>query len=78
MKVLNLQLICGGCPTIFEWKNKKGEDFYFRLRNGYARIVNKDTDELICSGSMNGCDGVCSFDEVKEWAKECGVKLKDA
>lgn len=76
MKVINLEETCGGCPTIFEWENKKNEQFYFRLRGGGARIVNETEGITIISGSMDGFDGVCNFKDVTKWAKKNGLKLK--
>lgn len=76
MKVIDLKQTCGGCPTTFEWKNGKGEDIYFRLRHGYARIENESTNKIIIEGSFPYGDGVCSWEEAVKWAKENGLKLK--
>lgn len=76
MKVKNLEETCGGCPTIFEWENGKGESIYFRLRHGGARIVNESREKTLLSGSMAEFDGVCNWDDVVKWAKNNGLKLK--
>jgi hypothetical protein len=79
MKVINLEETCGGCPTIFEWENSKGEFIYFRLRGSIARIVNETRDKIIISSDyMDGFDGVCNFKDVKKWAKSKGLKLKQS
>ncbi len=76
MKVVNLEQTGGACPTIFEWVNGKGEPYYFRLRHGYARIQHDTEDTVKIEGDMPGFDGVCSFEDVKKWAKKRGLKLK--
>lgn len=76
MKVLNLEKTCTGCPTVFEWNNKKGENIYFRLRYGYAKIVNESKDIEILADYFPGADGICSWDEVVIWAEIRGIKLK--
>lgn len=76
MKVIDLKETCSACPTIFEWKNKKGEDVYFRLRHGCARIVNETKDKVIISDYFEYGDGVCSWEDVVRWAKDNDIKLK--
>ncbi len=76
MKVYNLEQTSVGCPTIFEWNNKKGNNIYFRLRHGFARIVNESKNIYIIESPMFGFDGVCNWKDVKRWAKENGLKLK--
>lgn len=76
MKIINLKETCGGCPMIFEWENRKGHVCYFRLRHGYAKIVNHTKDKIVLEDSMRGFDGVCQWDDVVEWASKYGVKLK--
>lgn len=66
---------CGGCPTIFDFKDEEDTSYYFRLRNGGARIVCEDTDEVLLSGNMRGFDGVCNWDDVVRWARNHGVVL---
>ena len=75
MKVLNLQQTCFGCPTTFEWMNGKGEHIYFRLRWGYARIVNEDKDKTLIQGDFENADGVCSWNDAVKWAKNKGLNL---
>lgn len=66
---------CIGYPTIYEFKDKEGTNYYFRLRHGYARIVCEDTDEILLSDSMNGFDGVCCWNDVIKWSRNNGVLL---
>ena len=75
MQVNNLKQTVFGCPTIFEWENKKGHSIYFRLRHGYGRIVNENKDKTLIEGIMIGFDGVCSWDDVVDWAKKNKLKL---
>lgn len=77
MKVINLQKTCGGCPTVFEWNNRKGHSIYFRLRNGSARIVNETKDKELINESMDGFDGVCNWKNVVEWAQSHGLILTE-
>ena len=76
MKVINLEQTVYGCPTVFEWINEKGENIYFRLRHGYARIENETKGEIIICGDFEYGDGICSWKEVVKWAKNKGLKLK--
>lgn len=66
---------CGGCPTIYDFKDKEGTNYYFRLRHGYARIVCEDTNETLLAESMDGFDGVCCFDDVIVWAEKHGLQI---
>jgi len=66
---------CGGCPTVFEFNDADNTGYYFRLRNGYARIVCEDIDETLIENNMNGFDGVCNWDDVLKWAKGNGVLI---
>lgn len=75
MKIINLNQTSYACPTIFEWTNNKGTNYYFRLRHGYARIANDSTGEVLIEDSFPGADGVCSWDNVVAWAKNKGIKL---
>lgn len=76
MKVLNLEQTCGACPTIFEWNNEYNNHFHFRLRHGYATIVNETTNTMVIEGDFPNRDGVCSWEEVIEWAQGYDLKLK--
>lgn len=67
---------CGGCPTIYDFKDKEGARYYFRLRHGGARIVCEDTDEILLSGNMPGFDGVCNWEDIVRWAKANGILIK--
>lgn len=75
INVSSLENSCGGCPTIYDFKDNEGTSYYFRLRHGGARIVCEDTDEVLLSGSMDGFDGVCDFDDVINWARENGIQI---
>lgn len=68
---------CGGCPTIFDFKDTEGTNYYFRLRHGGARIECEDTNEILASGSMRGFDGVCNWNDAVQWARLQGVLLND-
>ena len=67
---------CIACPTIFEFTDFVDVPYYFRLRHGYARVSKDDSlrDEIV-SGVFGEGDGVCSWNEVVEWAKEKGLLL---
>lgn len=67
--------LIGGCNTIYKFEDEGGTQYYFGLRNGYARIICKDTDEVICSSKMNGFVGVCDWVEMVNWALKNGVKI---
>lgn len=73
--VNDLEMTCGGAPTIYDFVDQHGEPHYFRLRHGGARLVNEKTKETILSGEWLGSDGVCNWDDVKAWAKAQGVIL---
>ena len=75
MKVLNFEQTCYGCPTVFEWDNKKGDHFYFRLRHGYAYIQNETSNTVVIKGNFPNADGICSWSEVKDWALSKNLKL---
>jgi len=75
MQVHNLKETCGGCPTVYEWTNSKGNNIYFRLRHGYARIVNETKDKTIIEGTFPYGDGICTWDEIVTWAKENSLNL---
>jgi len=66
---------CGGCPTIYDFKDKEGTNYYFRLRHGGARIECEDTGEILLSDSMNGFDGVCNWEDVVKWARNNGIVI---
>lgn len=76
MRVKNLNQTCSGCPMIWEWKNNKGHNIYFRLRNGYARIVNETKNKTIIKGEFPYGDGICSWEDVIKWANENQLHLK--
>ncbi len=73
--VKSLEQSCGGCPTIYDFKDEEGINYYFRLRHGYARLDCEDTDETLCEGEMTGFDGVCNWDEMVDWVLKQGVKI---
>jgi hypothetical protein len=64
MTLISIKQTCFACPTVFEWKNKKGHDIYFRLRHGYARIVNETKNKTILQGIFPYGDGVCTQEEM--------------
>ena len=75
MNIKDLEQTCGGCPTVFEWKNNKEHSIYFHLRNGYARIINETKNKTIIQGTFPYGDGVCSWAEVVKWADENQLHL---
>ena len=76
MRVLNLEQTCYACPTIFEWDNKHNNHFHFRLRHGYATIINETDDVIVIEGDFPEADGVCSWEQVVKWAQGHNLKLK--
>jgi hypothetical protein len=76
MFVKGLEQTGHGCPTVFEWKDKKDDDIYFRLRNGHARITNETKDQNKISNDFPYGDGVCNWDEVVKWAADNNLELK--
>ncbi|MFD0587619.1 hypothetical protein ACFQZE_06365 [Paenibacillus sp. GCM10027627] len=69
------EMTCAGCPTIFDFVDRKGARYYFRLRHGFAYIDCEDNNETLISGDMIGFDGVCSWNDIVQWAKNEGVLL---
>ena len=69
IEVNNYEETCCGCPTIFEFKDNDGTEYYFRLRYGYARIVCEETNEILIEDDMSGFDGICNWDDVIKWAR---------
>jgi hypothetical protein len=76
ISVKSYEETCYGCPSIFEFEDYEGTKYHFRLRHGYARIVCEDTDEVLLSDSMNGFDGICSWDDARRWARINGIEIK--
>lgn len=70
------QKTCMGCPTIFEFTDKEGTNYYFRLRHGEARLECETTGETLCYEGMRGKDGVCDWEDVVNWALEHNIVLK--
>lgn len=69
VKLNSIELSCYACPTIFEWKDKYNNKYYFRLRHGYWHIVDENNGDVIVSGtSDDGSDGVCNWEDVKRYA----------
>lgn len=67
---------CHGCPTVYEFKDLVGDDYYFRLRYGVWHLTNATQEELIAFGEApSGIDGICSYDEMIAMIEEVGVKL---
>lgn len=64
------------CPTQFTFEDKVGNEYYFRLRHGYASLERWDTDEVIISGSMGrDFDGSCDPEDMVNWALGHGVVI---
>lgn len=55
---------CGVCPTIYEFKDTEGNEYYFRYRNGYMSL-NKNGKLLYYEETGEEYDGWCS------WADFC-------
>lgn len=66
---------CIACPTQYEIYDKEGTEYYFRLRHGYARFDCEDTDEILASGVMEGKDGSCTFEDIRNWLSGEGITL---
>lgn len=65
------------CPTQFEFTDDEGNEYYFRLRHGYASLRNTTTEEYVIDYTvMIECDGVCDEEEMVYWALACGVQIK--
>lgn len=74
-----IEQTCYACPTIYEWSDSKGNNYYFRLRHGYWRICYEDmygNDVLIASGEV-GELGCCDFDDVKRYALSEGLLITE-
>lgn len=71
----NYELTCGGCPTIYEFKDVDNTKYYFRLRHGYARIECENTGEILIENDMDGFDGICNWEDVLKWAKRNGLLI---
>ena len=63
------------CPTQFEFTDVDVYDYYFRLRHGYATLENTTLRTTIISDIMEGCDGVCNYNEMVEWAEEHKITI---
>jgi hypothetical protein len=74
MRVHNIKMAVGACPTIFDFESG-GQPYYFRLRHGSACICHDRTGETVLSDVMPDHDGVCSWDDVVTWAADRGVYL---
>lgn len=68
IKVTDVEETCGGCPTIFEFKNEDGDELYFRLRHGCWRLENESKRVTLLSGDAEwlGLDGTCSWNEAQQ------------
>lgn len=55
---------CGSCPTIYEFKDIEGNEYYFRYRTGYMSLY-KNGDELYYE-EIGESYGVCC-----SWADFC-------
>lgn len=65
------------CPTQFEFTDKQGVQFYFRLRHGIARLDNVTSGETILTGSMgNNFDGVCTTEDMVNWAARNNIYIR--
>lgn len=56
------ELTCGACPTIYEFKDKKGNEYYFRYRSGYMSL-NKDRERLYSDKVGDDYDGLCNWND---------------
>lgn len=82
--IKKVRLDCTACPTIYSFVDKEDDEYYFRLRHGYARLVMTEhgtgRDETLLSDSFiiqddDSFDGFCSWRDVQLWAIERGVFL---
>ena len=65
------------CPS--QWSGMTTEDlnFYVRYRGSKWRV--EVDDVVVCSGSAGGeYDGTCSFDDIKDWCLEKGVRIVES
>lgn len=73
--VVSYEETCGGCPTIYCFKDDEGTSYYFHLRYGEAKLVCEDTKEILISGLMSGRDGICDWDDFVKWSRKNGVLI---
>jgi len=71
----SVKLKCSGFPTIFEFTDTEGTEYYFRLSGYHGIIVCKETDEWLADGDMDE-DDMCDWDDVVKWAMMECVLLK--
>lgn len=64
----SIQNTCYGCPSVYEFVGLDNKQYYFRIRNGYWRLVNETDDIILATGSgySLGLDGYASWDEAKQ------------
>lgn len=72
----SIEIECFACPTIINFTDSNNE-YYFRLRHGYWKVVNTTIDEIIATGSTNSFDGICSWDEAKELMAEENLIIEE-
>lgn len=65
----NLVQTCFGCPSAWEGETEDGKELYVRFRHGYWR-VDVDGTTVVSGTSNQMADGVCSWDDILEWAAE--------
>lgn len=68
----SVKCTCGGCPTVYEFKDVEGNEYYFRLRHGYWYVESETSERTVCEGKSYEFDGCCSWeDAIKMINKEC-------
>lgn len=80
IKVLGrVEETCSACPIIFEFKDTKGNSYYFRLRGGGGwYLCNETTDSIVVSGpALYDCDGFCSWEQAKGMILSQGIVIID-
>ena len=83
VKENTIRRTCGACPTIFEFEDFLGNEYYFRLRHGEWRLslctlnahgpLNAFAE--IASGGTYDFDGICSWEEAVKLMGQYGVTI---
>lgn len=64
---------CGGCPTIFDFKDVDGHNLYFHLRHGHWRLFDETSQEILATGDTDKHDGICDWDDALMMMQQSGV-----
>lgn len=76
IKLKTLRFECGGCPTSYSGITDEGISFYCRLRHGHMRFELNNHE--IFDVYPDDMDGVCGWDDFKEYAEKNGWEIDDS